>query len=73
MRRIRKISVGVDYKDCFCLLVGQPTHGGNKVDCIVYNKEKEMYDIFIKDKDGVVQFWKDFRKDSVISTEDFIV
>jgi len=71
MRRIRKIYVGVDYKDCFCFSVGQSAYDNNTIHFIDDNVEAGKFDIYIK-KGDTVKFWKDFYKTKVISTEDFI-
>lgn len=75
MRRIRKISVGADYKDCYCVVVGQRAIDGNEVYAIMENNEDPKlpkYDVYIK-KGNILQFWKDFYKKNVIGTEDFLV
>lgn len=70
-RRIRKIHVGVDYKDCFVIVVGQEM-GGGVIHFIDKNDDEGKFDVYVK-RGNIVEFWKDFYISKIISTEDFKV
>ena len=70
MRRVRKIVSKIGNQNYLYSVVGQDVYDGFVIDCIVENEDK--FDVFII-KDGAVQFWKDFYKKHIVSTEDYIV
>ena len=67
MKKIRKISIGSDYKnDAMHYSVGQEVYGGHKICDIV--ESKDQYSVFIQ-KGKEVLPWKDFNKNMAISVE----
>jgi hypothetical protein len=67
MNKIRKISVGRDYKnDAMHYQIGQEVFGGHKICDII--QEDSTYNIYIE-KDDEVIIWKHFNKNMAISVE----
>ena len=65
--KIRKISIGSDYKnDAMHYSVNQDVYGGHTIDSIV--EENDKFSIYIK-KGKEVLPWKDFNKNMAISVE----
>jgi len=54
---IRKISIGPDYKDAMHYTSGQPI-GQSTID-VIREVAPKVYEIYIKDREGVVFKWKD--------------
>lgn len=64
---IRKISIGLDYKnEAMHYLVGQEVYNGFKIVNIL--EEDDRYSIFIE-KDNEVIPWKDFNKNMAVAVE----
>ena len=79
MNLIRKINIGSEYKDGYCIVVGNPINkrepDGYKVLHILPSEDEygtPKFDVWIK-KGNVVQLWKDFYKSQVSSKEYFII
>jgi hypothetical protein len=69
MNKIRKISIGSDYKnDAMHYSVGQEVYGGHTISDIVFKENDQSYNIFIKKKDEVLP-WKKFNKNMSVSVE----
>lgn len=65
---IRKISIGVDYKnEAMHYSVGQQVYGGHEISHILKNIDKSCM-IYIK-KDDVVMPWKEFYPTMAIALE----
>lgn len=69
-KRIRKLYIGVDIKDCLCWSVGQRLRDGSEINLIDYVEDDERFDIYTL-KDEISQVWKDYYKSAVISKEYF--
>jgi len=66
---IRKISIGSDYKnDAMHYAISQQVYGGHTISHILFNKEEQSYNIFIKKEDEVLP-WKKFNSNMAISVE----
>jgi hypothetical protein len=67
--KIRKISIGSDYKnDAMHYSVGQEVYGGHTISDIIFTEEDQSYNIFIKKRDEVLP-WKKFNKNMSVSVE----
>lgn len=66
MNPIRKITIGVDYKNGMSYSVGQEVYGGHTIAEIV--EESEGFVIHIL-KDNFVKEWKKFNKSMGVSVE----
>ena len=67
--KIRKISIGSDYKnDAMHYSVGQEVYGGHTICDILLDKEDKSYNIFIK-KDNETLPWKKFNSHMAVSVE----
>jgi len=67
MSLVRKISIGIDYKnDAMHYAVGQEVYGGHTICDIVEGDDK--FSIYIKKKNEVLP-WKDFNKNMAIAVE----
>jgi hypothetical protein len=65
---IRKISIGVDYKnEAMHYSVGQQVYGGHEISCILENIDSS-YKIYIKKGDEVMP-WKKFNPNMAIAIE----
>lgn len=65
---IRKISIGVDYKnEAMHYSVGQQVYGGHEISCILEAPDKS-YKIYIKKEDEVMP-WKKFNPNMAIAIE----
>lgn len=69
MQLIRKLSVGLDYKNAMHYTVGQEVYGGHKIADII--EEEDRFVIFIE-KEGETKEWKFFLKSVAISVENNI-
>jgi len=66
---IRKISIGVDYKnEAMHYSIGQQVYGGHEIAYIVVNEEDNSYNVYIRKKDEVMP-WKKFNHNMAISVE----
>jgi len=66
---IRKISIGVDYKnEAMHYSVGQQVYGGHEIAYIKFNDKDSSYNIYIKKADEVMP-WKKFNANMAISVE----
>lgn len=67
--KIRKISIGADYKnDAMHYSVGQEVYGGHTICDILFEDRDSSYNIFIS-KDAEVLPWKKFNSNMAISVE----
>ena len=67
--KIRKISIGFDYKnDAMHYSVGQEVYGGHTIIDIIFVDEDQSYNIFIQKNDEVLP-WKKFNKNMAVSVE----
>jgi hypothetical protein len=65
---IRKISIGVDYKnEAMHYSVGQQVYGGHEISCILENADSS-YKIYIKKEDEIMP-WKKFNPNMAIAIE----
>jgi hypothetical protein len=66
---IRKISVGVDYKnEAMHYSLGQKVYGGHNISNIIFNESDLSYNIFItRNKEEMP--WKKFNSNMAISVE----
>lgn len=66
--KIRKISIGSDYKnDAMHYSVGQEVYGGHVI-CDILKNDDNSYNIYIKKNDEVLP-WKKFNSNMAISIE----
>jgi hypothetical protein len=69
MKKIRKISIGSDYKnDAMHYSVGQEVYGGHIISDILFEDSDQSYNIFISKNDEVLP-WKKFNKNMSVSIE----
>ncbi len=69
MSKIRKSSIGSDYKnEAMHYAVGQEVYGGHIINDILFKKEDQSYNIFIT-KDNEVLPWKKFNRNMAVSLE----
>jgi hypothetical protein len=67
--KIRKISIGADYKnEAMHYSVGQSVYGGHTINAILFEDYDSSYNIFIK-KNNEVLPWKKFNCNMAISVE----
>lgn len=66
MNQIRKITIGVDYKDSMSYSIGQEVYGGHIINEIIETEDKYIVHIL---KDGYSKEWKTFNKNMGISCE----
>lgn len=66
---IRKISIGVDYKnEAMHYSIGQSVYGGHEIICIKLDLKDSSYNIYIKKGDEVMP-WKKFNSNMAVSVE----
>ena len=66
--KIRKISIGSDYKnDAMHYSVGQEVYGGHVI-CDILKNDDNSYNIYIKKNDEVLP-WKKFNSNMAITVE----
>jgi hypothetical protein len=66
---IRKISIGVDYKnEAMHYSVGQQVYGGHEIAYILVNDEDNSYNVYIRKEDEVMP-WKKFNHNMAVSVE----
>tara|TARA_R100001440_G_scaffold63556_1_gene83796 strand:+ start:967 stop:1191 length:225 start_codon:yes stop_codon:yes gene_type:complete len=69
MKKIRKISIGSDYKnDAMHYSLKQEVYGGHTISDILFEDQDESYNIFIM-KNKEVLPWKKFNRNMAISVE----
>ena len=69
MSKIRKISIGSDYKnEAMHYSIGQEVYGGHVIEAILNNENKGEYSIFIK-KNNEILPWKKFNSQMAIAVE----
>jgi len=67
--RIRKISIGDDYKSSMHYLTGQEILGGKyTIHLILFDDNSHSYKIFVE-KEKEVYLWKEFNKNIPVSIE----
>jgi hypothetical protein len=66
---IRKISIGVDYKnEAMHYSVGQQVYGGHEIAYILVSDEDNSYNVYIR-KENEVMPWKKFNHNMAVSVE----
>jgi hypothetical protein len=66
---IRKISIGVDYKnEAMHYSVGQQVYGGHEIAYILVSDEDHSYNVYIR-KENEVMPWKKFNHNMAVSVE----
>ena len=66
---IRKISIGVDYKnEAMHYSVGQQVYGGHEIAYILVDDEDNSYNVYIRKEDEVLP-WKKFNHNMAVSVE----
>jgi hypothetical protein len=66
---IRKISIGVDYKnEAMHYSVGQQVYGGHEIAYILVDDEDNSYNVYIRKEDEVMP-WKKFNHNMAVSVE----
>ena len=69
MSKIRKISIGSDYKnDAMHYSLGQDVYGGHVIDSIIFKQEDDSYNIFIIKNEEILP-WKKFNNNMAVSVE----
>jgi len=69
MSKIRKISIGADYKnEAMHYSTGQEVYGGHVISDILFKNEDNSYNIFIK-KNNEILPWKKFNSNMAVSVE----
>ena len=69
MSKIRKISIGSDYKnDAMHYSLGQEVYGGHTISDILFEDKDQSYNIFITKNDEVLP-WKKFNSNMAVSVE----
>jgi hypothetical protein len=69
MSKIRKISIGSDYKnEAMHYSVGQEVYGGHTISDILFKDKDNSYNIFIT-KNNEVLPWKKFNSNMAVSVE----
>ena len=69
MSKIRKISIGSDYKnDAMHYSVGLEVYGGHTVSDIIFEEKDKSYNIFIT-KNNETLHWKKFNKNMAVALE----
>ena len=69
MSKIRKISIGSDYKnDAMHYSLGLEVYGGHVVSDIIFEEKDKSYNIFIK-KNNEVLPWKKFNNNMAVALE----
>lgn len=69
MKKIRKISIGSDYKnDAMHYSVGQNVYGGHEITDILFDTIDNSYNIYIEKHDEIMP-WKKFNSNMAISVE----
>jgi|TARA_A100000172_G_scaffold48479_1_gene30321 hypothetical protein len=69
MSKIRKISIGSDYKnDAMHYSLGLEVYGGHIVSDIIFEEKDQSYNIFIKKNDEVLP-WKKFNNNMAVALE----
>ena len=69
MSKIRKISIGTDYKnEAMHYSIGQEVYGGHTISDILFEDKDQSYNIFIT-KNNEVLPWKKFNSNMAVSVE----
>ncbi len=69
MKKIRKISIGADYKnEAMHYSIGQEVYGGHIINDILFENKDESYNIYIS-KNKEILPWKKFNRNMAISVE----
>ena len=69
VKKIRKISIGADYKnEAMHYSVGQEVYGGHIINDILFDDNDESYNIYIT-KNKEILPWKKFNRNMAISVE----
>ena len=69
MKKIRKISIGADYKnDAMHYSIGQNVYGGHEITDILFDTVDNSYNIYIEKHDEIMP-WKMFNSNMAISVE----
>ena len=69
VKKIRKISIGTDYKnEAMHYSLGQEVYGGHIINDILFENKDESYNIYII-KNKEILPWKKFNRNMAISVE----
>jgi|TARA_B110000444_G_scaffold145201_1_gene135799 hypothetical protein len=69
MSKIRKISIGADYKnEAMHYATGQEVYGGHMISDIIFKDKDNSYNIYITKNDEVLP-WKKFNSNMAVSVE----
>ena len=69
MKKIRKISIGADYKnEAMHYSLGQEVYGGHIINDILFENKDESYNIYIT-KNKEILPWKKFNRNMAIYVE----
>ena len=69
MKKIRKISIGADYKnEAMHYSIGQEVYGGHVISDVIFDKNDSSYNIYIKKNQEVLP-WKKFNSNMAVSIE----
>lgn len=67
---IRKITIGLDYKNGMNYCVGQPVLGGSHtIHCIAYDKQGVNLEIYIENTEKEITLWKSYNPSVPTSLE----
>ena len=69
MKKIRKISIGIDYKnEAMHYSIGQEVYGGHTIDDIIFDESDNSYNVYINKNEEVLP-WKKFNSNMAVSIE----
>ena len=66
---IRKITIGIDYKNSMHYVVGQDVLGGYYVIHAIISNEEMSYEVYIENKEKEIVLWKEINKNLPIVIE----
>lgn len=70
MSIIRKISVGVNYKDSMTYVVGQKAHDSEHViHSMRYDQASKSIKVYVSNEKNEVTLWKEFNQNVALSVE----
>ena len=69
MKKIRKISIGADYKnEAMHYSIGQEVYGGHTINDIIFDENDSSYNVYINKNEEVLP-WKKFNSNMAVSIE----
>ena len=69
MKKIRKISIGADYKnEAMHYSIGQEVYGGHTINYIIFDENDSSYNVYINKNEEVLP-WKKFNSNMAVSIE----